>query len=190
VATFHDGRFSRVSAIGPRGGIALASDSDSLWIGGYGGLKHFRNGVLIKTYTTADGLSGDPIRHLLIDKDHALWIATPKGLDRLADGKMRSYSVKDGLPDNDVTALRLIADDTLLVKTQNSAFVRLVHDHFENWHIPGVADNNINDVGPRWKHLARKRHRRTHARQWNASQPLYGDRWADQQCRGRAVRRP
>jgi ligand-binding sensor domain-containing protein len=147
VATFHDGLFSHIATVGPRSSIVLATDSDnSLWIGGYGGLKHFRNGALLKTYTVADGLSGDPIRHLIIDKDHALWIGSLGGLNRLANGKMQSYYVKDGLPDNDVTGLHLIADGTLLVKTQNSEFVRWEHDHFEKWHVPGVANNSIKDV--------------------------------------------
>ncbi|WP_158886343.1 sensor histidine kinase [Rhodanobacter sp. L36] len=147
VATLHDGLFSRIASIGPRGGTVLANDPDgSLWIGGYGGLKHFRNGLLIRTYTIADGLSGDPVKRLVIDKDHALWIGSPGGVNRLSEGKMQSYSVADGLPGSDVTNLRLIADGTLLVKTQNAEFVQWVHDHFEAWHIPGVASSNVHDV--------------------------------------------
>ncbi|HEY0199715.1 MAG TPA: two-component regulator propeller domain-containing protein [Rhodanobacter sp.] len=147
VVTFHDGLFSSVSAVEPRGGLVLAAAPDgSLWIGGYGGLKHFKNGILIKAYTIADGLAGDPIRSLVVDRDQAVWIGSPGGLNRLIDGKMLSYSVKDGLPDNDVTGLRLVADGTLLVKTHNSEFVRWAHGRFMLWHIPGVAGSNIRDV--------------------------------------------
>jgi signal transduction histidine kinase/ligand-binding sensor domain-containing protein len=147
VVTFRDGLFSPVSAVEPRGGLVLAAAPDgSLWIGGYGGLKHFKNGVLIKTYTIADGLSGDPIRSLVVDKDQAVWIGSPGGLNRLANGKMQSYSAKDGLPDSDVTGLHLVADGTLFVKTHNSEFVRWDHGRFTPWHIPGVAGSNIHDV--------------------------------------------
>lgn len=147
VASFHDGLFSHVNSIEPRGGSRLAADPDgSLWIGGYGGLKHFKNGVLIKTYSTADGLSGDPIRSLLVDKDRAVWIGSPGGLNRLADGKIQTYSTQDGLPNKDVAALRLVADGTLLVKTQSSEFVRFVDGRFVPWHVPGVAGSNIRDA--------------------------------------------
>jgi len=147
VASFHDGLFSHVNAVDPRGGSVLAPDPDgSLWIGGYGGLKHFKNGVLIKAYTTANGLSGDPVRSLIVDKDRAVWIGSSGGLNRLANGKMQAYSVQDGLPNKDVAALRLVADGTLLVKTQNSEFVRFADGRFVPWPIPGVVGSNVRDV--------------------------------------------
>jgi len=147
VVSFHDGLFSHVNAVEPRGGSVLAADPDgSLWIGGYGGLKHFKNGVLIKVYTTADGLSGDPVRSLIVDKDRDVWIGSSGGLNRLANGKMQAYSAQDGLPNKDVAALRLVADGTLLVKTQNSEFVRWVNGHFAPWHIQGVDGSNVHDV--------------------------------------------
>lgn len=147
IVSFHDGLFSHVDTVEPRGGSVLAADPDgSLWIGGYGGLKHFKNGVLIKAYTTADGLSGNPVRGLIVDKDGAVWIGSSGGLNRLANGKMQTYSAQDGLPNKDVATLRLIADGTLLVKAQNSEFVRFADGRFVPWHIPGVAGSNIRDA--------------------------------------------
>jgi signal transduction histidine kinase/ligand-binding sensor domain-containing protein len=147
VVAFRDGLFSHLNAIEPRGGSVLAAGPDgSLWIGGYGGLKQFKNGLLVKAYTVSSGLSGDPVKALAVDKTGAVWIGSPGGLNRLADGKMQTYSVQDGLPDNDVTTLRLVADGTLLVKTKNSEFVRWDHGSFVPWHIPGVAGSNIRDV--------------------------------------------
>lgn len=63
VTAFKDGVFSHLDAIGPRSGLALAAGNDgSLWVGGYGGLAHVIGGKIVKTYTVADGLSGDPVR--------------------------------------------------------------------------------------------------------------------------------
>jgi signal transduction histidine kinase/ligand-binding sensor domain-containing protein len=147
VVSFHNGLFSHVKAVEPRGGLDLAADPDgSVWIGGYGGLKHFKNGLLIKAYTTADGLSGDPVASLVVDRSGAVWIGSPGGLNRLSNGKMQTYSVRDGLPSKEVTQVRLVADGTLVVKTQNAEFVRWEHDRFVPWHIPGVSGGNVHDV--------------------------------------------
>lgn len=147
VASFHNGLFTRLKSVQPRGGTVLAAAPDgTLWIGGYGGLRHFKNGVLMKSYTTSDGLSGDPIGSLVVDRDGALWIGSHGGLNRLVNGKISSYSTKDGLLDNDVKNIRLMADGSLFVRTRNSEFMRLVNGRFEPWHVTGVVGNNIDDL--------------------------------------------
>nr|WP_255482677.1 sensor histidine kinase [Rhodanobacter sp. MP7CTX1] len=144
VTSFHDGIFTHVDAIGARGGMALAADLDgSVWIGGYGGVTLFNNGKVIKTYTAANGLSGDPVRQLVTDKDKSLWIATAHGLNHLINGKMEAYSTKDGLPRNDVANLHFGADDTLWAQAQNSEIVRLIHGRFEPWKIQGMAGHTV-----------------------------------------------
>jgi ligand-binding sensor domain-containing protein/signal transduction histidine kinase len=146
VTSLSNGTFSHVRAIGARAGLALAADSDgSMWIGGYGGLSHLKNGKVIKTYGVADGLVGDPIRHLVVDTDGSLWIGTTGGLNHLVDGKITAYSTKDGLPDNDIANLHLGADGTLWVQTKNSEIVRRIHGRFEPWRVPGVS-RPTNDI--------------------------------------------
>ncbi|WP_158883453.1 two-component regulator propeller domain-containing protein [Rhodanobacter sp. L36] len=140
VTAFRDGIFSHVRAIGFRAGLALAADNDGgMWVGGYGGLSHLKNGKVIKTYGAADGLIGDPVRRLVMGKDGSLWIGTAGGLNHLVDDKIRTYSTKDGLPDNYIDNLHLGADGTLWVQTQSSEIVRLMHDHFVPWRVPGVS---------------------------------------------------
>jgi len=144
VTSFHDGIFSHVDAIGARSGLALAADLDrSVWVGGYGGVTHFANGKVIKTYTAANGLSGDPVRQLIVDKDRSLWIATAGGLNHLINGKIEAYSTKDGLPSNDVANLHLGTDGTLWVQTQNSEIVRRIHGRFEPWQIQGMTGPTV-----------------------------------------------
>jgi len=130
VASFRDGLFAHLNAVDPRGPPVFAADPDgSLWVGGYAGLQHFKNGVLIKTLTTADGLSGSPVKSLIVDRSRTLWIGTPKGLNSLINDKLQTYTVYDGLPNTDVSYMRLDTDGTLRVKTQNSEFVRWVNGH-------------------------------------------------------------
>ena len=145
VTCFHDGVFSHVDTISARGALALAFDLDgSVWMGGYGGVTHFNNGKVVRTYTAADGLSGDPVRQLVEDKDGSLWIATAAGLNHLINGKIETYSTKDGLPSNDVANVHLGTDGTLWVQTQNSEIVRRIHGRFEPWHIQGITGPTVN----------------------------------------------
>lgn len=156
VSYFRNGLFSEFGAINSRGGSALAADPDgSVWVGGYGGLAHIKNGKVIEVYTTANGLSGDPVRRIVVDKDKSLWIATAGGLDRLSGGRIQNYSTKDGLTNNDVTNLHLDVDGTLWVQMNNSPLARRVDGRFEAWNIPGVFGADIRAVlkdrsGNRW----------------------------------------
>jgi len=147
VASFQDGIFSHFDAIGPRAAWSLAADPDgSLWIGGFGGLKHVSNGKVIKVYTVAADASAGKVARVAVDKDGAVWFGTSTGLNRLANGKIQTYSVKDGLPNSAVTGLYPTADGTLWVKTRNAGLVRWIHGHFEPLTIPDVVGGNIRDV--------------------------------------------
>ena len=147
VSTFREGLFSHVSAIGARAGLALAAAADgSVWVGGYGGLTHIRNGKVIRVYTTDDGLSGDLVRDLVEANDKSVWIATPGGLNHLVGGMIESYSTKDGLPDNDVIRLHMGVDDTLWITTQNSGLTRRINGRFEPFQMKGVPGTTIRDL--------------------------------------------
>ncbi len=99
LTSFRDGVFSHFNGIGQRAAMTVAADKDgSVWIGGYGGLKHIRGGKVIRAYTVADGLSGDPVRRLIAENDGSLWIATPGGLNRIVKGTIQTFSTRDGLP--------------------------------------------------------------------------------------------
>lgn len=144
---FKNGLFSHLRSVGSRAALTLAADPDgSMWIGGYGGLTHIDNGKVIRIYTSADGLSGDPIKRLLVGKDGSLWIASAGGLDRMVDDKILSYSTKDGLPSNDVADLYFDANDTLWVRTQNAGLSRWVHDRFIPWKRQGIPGGDIRNV--------------------------------------------
>jgi ligand-binding sensor domain-containing protein len=144
VTSFRNGVFSHLDGIGARAGLTLAADGDgSIWIGGYGGVVHVRNGKVVKSYTTSAGLSGDPVRRLVVDKDRSVWIATPGGLNHLVGDRMETYSNKDGLPSNDVTNIYLGADGALWVQTQSSSIVRRVQGHFQPLSLQKVSSPTI-----------------------------------------------
>jgi PAS domain S-box-containing protein len=67
----------------------------NIWAGtDGGGLNKFTGGK----FSTAQGLSGKTIGALFTAADGSLWVSTDKGLDHMHDGKITTYSAKDGLP--------------------------------------------------------------------------------------------
>ena len=82
--------------------LAAAVDSrNNKWFGTWGaGLSRF-NGKTWTTYTTRDGLSGNFISDILVDRD-TLYVATEGGVSILSQGRWKSYTSKDGLVDDGV----------------------------------------------------------------------------------------
>ena len=147
VTTYRDGKFSHLDSVAARSALTLAVAVDgSVWLGGYGGMTHLEKGKVARTYTVADGLSGDPVTRVLADRSGSVWVATPGGLDQLIDGRIVAYTTRDGLPGNDVIDMGLDAKDTLWVKTQNAELTRWMDGHFQSWKIPGIAGADIHDI--------------------------------------------
>ncbi len=81
--------------------VALLPDpvEGGLWLGySQGGVAHFKNGQVRKSYTSADGLGAGSVNSLQLDRDGALWAATDGGLSRLKNGHIATLTSKNGLP--------------------------------------------------------------------------------------------
>lgn len=85
--------------------LAAAVDSrNNKWFGTWGaGLSRF-DGKSWKTYTTRDGLSGNFISDILIDRNDTLYAATEGGVSILSHGQWRRFTTEDGLVDDGVFA--------------------------------------------------------------------------------------
>ncbi|HLA74649.1 MAG TPA: two-component regulator propeller domain-containing protein [Gammaproteobacteria bacterium] len=84
--------------------VAIDKD-DNKWFGTWGsGLSRF-DGKQWKTYTSADGLAGNFIFSLAVDKNGVLWAGTNKGVSRFDGKTWKSYSQKDGLLDDFVYSI-------------------------------------------------------------------------------------
>ncbi|MBI3995650.1 MAG: hypothetical protein HY349_06715 [Nitrospirae bacterium] len=83
--------------------LAAAVDSrNNKWFGTWGaGLSRF-DGKNWKTFTTRDGLSGNFISDILIDRDDTLYVATEGGVSILSNGRWKNFTTKDGLVDDGV----------------------------------------------------------------------------------------
>jgi ligand-binding sensor domain-containing protein/anti-sigma regulatory factor (Ser/Thr protein kinase) len=146
VTYFRNGVFTHVEAIAERGGFTLAASADgSVWVGGYGGLKQLINRKVSRSYTTANGLSGDPIRRLVAGDDSSLWIATSVGLDRLANGKIEHHPLDGRLPGH-VAMLYLDSDASLWIQRGDLRLMRQRQGRFEPWKHLDVPDSPIRDM--------------------------------------------
>lgn len=56
-------------------------------------------------FSTGEGLAGDNIYDIRQDKDGFIWIATETGVSRFDGTSFKNYTVKDGLPGNDINWL-------------------------------------------------------------------------------------
>ncbi|MGH9351276.1 MAG: sensor histidine kinase, partial [Terriglobia bacterium] len=81
--------------------IVRSKDGD-LWVGTDGGLSRIHNGLFVSD-PVLDRLRGDQILAIHEDDQGELWLGTDgNGLFRLKDGKLAHYTVKCGLPDDNI----------------------------------------------------------------------------------------
>lgn len=102
---------------------ALAQTTDGfLWLGTEVGLVRFDgNGFTVIDANSRPALPGNDVQCLLATHDGALWIGTSSGLARMKNGAVQMFTTENGLPDNDVRALKEEPDETILVTTENGA---------------------------------------------------------------------
>jgi signal transduction histidine kinase/ligand-binding sensor domain-containing protein len=97
-----DGRALSVSALFVDGGGSLwiGTTDDGIYRVAGGRAEHFR---------AADGLSSDTVSGFYQDREGSLWIFTSKGIDRLRDYRVLSFSAREGLTTDGVSSV-LAAD--------------------------------------------------------------------------------
>jgi len=79
----------------------LLSDpaGDGVWVGFQNsGLAYLVDGRIRKAYATSDGLAGGRITGLYRDARGTLWIAAEQGLSRLENGRLTTFTSRNGLP--------------------------------------------------------------------------------------------
>lgn len=73
---------------------------------------------VVEQLSSADGLPSDSILSLFVGTDKTVWIGTDQGLVQYKEGKLKSWSSRDGLPDDTVAFVSASpVDNTLWVGT-------------------------------------------------------------------------
>ena len=74
-------------------------ETGSLWLGFWeGGVVYLKDGKVVRSYSTADGLGGGPVTHLRSGPNGGVWAATEGGFSRIKDGHIATLTQKNGLP--------------------------------------------------------------------------------------------
>jgi len=90
--------------------LQVAAD-DTVWAGTWGGGASHFDGKKWTNYTEEEGLAGNIVYTLAIDKkDDSIWFGTNKGLSRFDGKNWYTFTTQDGLLDNSIYAIALSAD--------------------------------------------------------------------------------
>ena len=93
----------------------LLDNQGGLWIGTTEqGLYHVVNGKA-DHYGTAEGLSGDDVNSIYLDREGSVWVATSGGVDRFHRLKVNSVSTRQGMVSNDAMAVAARPDGGIAV---------------------------------------------------------------------------
>src|SRR6266498_3992438 len=70
-------------------------------------LKSFSQDYSYINYDTRDGLAGSVVYDAIQDKEGFMWFATENGLSRFDGKDFKTFTTKEGLPDNEILKLFL-----------------------------------------------------------------------------------
>ena len=123
----------------------LLPEKGGVWIGFWveeGALSYFKDGRLLASYTTADGLSRGVIADLQLDREGALWVSSAissrdGGLGRVKDGRITTLTTRNGLPCGTIN-WTMEDDDRSFWLYTSCGLVRITRAELDAW----VADPN------------------------------------------------
>ena len=94
--------------------LKVAAD-DTVWAGTWGGGASHFDGTRWKNYTDKEGLAGNIVYSIAIDKDNHIWFGTNRGLTLFDGEKWFTFTKQDGLLDNSIYSITIAADGSVWV---------------------------------------------------------------------------
>ena len=109
-----------------------ADREEAIWIGGAGGLRRLKDGV-VTNFSVADGLAGTDVKTIIPARAGGLWIGTYDGLTRFENGRLTSWREEDGLPSRTVRALYEDNDGALWIGSYDGGLARFKDGKFTSF---------------------------------------------------------
>lgn len=100
------------------------SSGGNVWVGTGNGLDQFQDGRFFPV--AGDGKSPNNVKSIRESADGTVWCATQKGLLQIKGESISTYTIEDGLPENELSALAADRDGNLWIGT--------VHGHLSRLH--------------------------------------------------------
>ncbi|MFN0102604.1 MAG: two-component regulator propeller domain-containing protein [Bryobacteraceae bacterium] len=116
--------FAEAEGLSVSHATSIAETAEGLWVGTTGGLFRF-SGERVTVFERNNELPSRVINQLAVGHDGALWIGTQEGLVRYHGGFV-TYTKKDGLPDDRISALHVDRLGRIWIGTQGPGLARLL----------------------------------------------------------------
>lgn len=150
---YEEGRYS-VIPLGDdssRTVTALAADKDGSWWVGTSthGLYHVdRNGTLAH-YDQESGLLLDHVRCILVDAQRRVWVGSKFGLNLLEEGRVRVFTIHQGMPNDNITAAFQDHNGDLWFGTDGAGFIRYAGERFVTFTLKdGLCSDLVMNITP------------------------------------------
>lgn len=118
----------------------LMEDADgTLWVGTHGSGIYRVQAGRVDHFDKQDGLTDNAIYNLFEDSEGTVWAVTASGLDAFRKLPISVFSVREGLPSNEVSAVQPSRDGGIWVSSHPLA--RLQDDHVSPQVLPALLRN-------------------------------------------------
>jgi signal transduction histidine kinase len=138
---------------------SLTGGDDEVWVARkYGGLTRFRlqgDALQASLYTRQNGLAQDAVYSIYREPDGTVWAGTLNaGVSRFRAGRWHTFTTKDGLPSNSISAITGKAAGKIFVGTPNG-LAELKNDHWISYTArdglpPGTVESLSLDADTLW----------------------------------------
>jgi len=126
--------------------VTIFDRENVLWAGGQGeGLYRYEHGRQTH-FSVNDGLVGNDVRSLLVDRTNNLYIGTQDGLSVFNGKSFTNYTTKDGLPNNWIRSMYMDRDGELWIATDGGLGSRKGDRFYSYGRACGILSNIIHVV--------------------------------------------
>ncbi len=125
----------------------------TLWIGSAAGLISYRCRTgRFKKFSTADGLTGEGIRHIKEDMRSNLWISFDTSyVNRFSKGRFQAFDSRHGLEGKKINAILEDSRGNLLFGSSEKGIFTFRDGDFFKYSIPGLGRARINTLCEDWQ---------------------------------------
>lgn len=127
----------------------IADPLDGLWIATAYVVHHVSSDGKIQPFGLQQGLSGEGAHDLFVDRQHNLWVAGARGLNRIPHRYLVTWSRSDGLLNDEVSAVLELGDGSYLLGHPGGVTHLRGPGQATHWSVPGDASRTrVMDLEP------------------------------------------